>query len=94
VTGVANNLASFFGLVGSSFGPICGAMAADYILAGRKWAGPREGINFAGYIAWAVGFLVGNLSYQPAPLYSFIAGFAVYFVLAKAGLEPKVVEKK
>jgi cytosine permease len=94
VTGVANNLASFFGLVGSSFGPICGAMAADYILAGRKWAGPREGINFAGYIAWAVGFAVGNLSYQPAPLYSFIAGFAVYFILAKAGLQPKVVEKK
>ena len=29
---------------------------------------------------------------QPAALYSFIAGFVVYAALAKAGLEPKVVE--
>ena len=100
VTGVANNLASFFGLVGASFGPICGAMAADYLLAGRRWAGPREGINFAGYIAWLVGFLIGISPrlvpaemapyVEPAPLYSFIAGFVVYAALAKAGLEPKV----
>ena len=102
VTGVAARIISFFVIVGASFGPICGAMAADYLLSGRKWAGPREGINVAGYAAWAVGFLVGILPSlplpadvivyaQPAPLYSFIAGFVVYWVLAKAGLEPKTV---
>ena len=28
---------------------------------------------------------------QPAVVYSFITGFVVYAILAKAGLEPKVV---
>jgi cytosine permease len=103
VTGVATHLISFFSIVGASFGPICGAIAADYLLSGKRWAGPREGINWAGYIAWAVGFVVGILPFlplppdtkrlvQPAALYSFIAGFVVYAVLAKAGLEPKVVK--
>ncbi len=102
VTGVAENLVGFFTIVGASFGPICGAMAADYFLSGRKWAGPREGINWAGYGAWAVGFLVGIIPFlpvsqevqefsQPAVLYSFITGFVVYALLAKAGLEPKTV---
>jgi cytosine permease len=77
-------------------------MAADYLLSGRRWAGPREGINWAGYIAWAVGFIIGILpnlpvspeikAYsQPAVLYGFIAGFVVYAILAKAGLEPRTV---
>lgn len=102
VTGVAENLVGFFTIVGASFGPICGAMTADYLLSGRKWAGPREGVNMAGYAAWAVGFIVGILPFlpipenvktwvQPAVLYSFITGFIVYAALAKAGLEPKVV---
>jgi cytosine permease len=101
-TGVAKDLVSLFTIIGASFGPICGAMAADYWLSGRKWAGPREGINFAGYGAWAVGFLIGILPFlpisedvkpylQPAAVYSFIAGFVVYAILAKAGLQPKLV---
>jgi len=103
-TGIAANLITFFQIVGASFGPICGAIAADYLLAGRKWAGPREGINWAGYIAWALGFLVGIAPFpfmplpdevkryaQPAVLYSFIVGFVAYWALAKAGLQPKVV---
>ena len=101
VTGVAQNLIGFFSIVGASFGPICGAMMADYLLAGRKWAGPRRGINWAGYIAWALGFLVGILPFlplspeikqncQPAAVYSTITGFVVYAILAKAGLEPPV----
>ena len=53
VSGVAENLIGFFTIVGASFGPICGAMAADYLLAGKRWAGPREGVNLAGYGAWA-----------------------------------------
>jgi cytosine permease len=100
VSGVAMNLAGFFGIVGASFGPICGAIAADYLLSGRRWAGPREGVNLAGYISWAIGFAVGVLPNilpdnlkgyaQPAPLYSFIVGFLVYMLLAKMGLQPKV----
>lgn len=101
-TGVAGDLIGLFTIIGASFGPICGAMAADYLLSGRKWAGPREGINWAGYGAWAVGFAIGILPFlpisedikpylQPAAVYSFIAGFVVYALLAKAGLQPKVV---
>lgn len=104
VTGAANNLAGFFGLVGASFGPVCGALAADYLLSGKRWAGPREGVNLAGYIAWLVGFLVGisprlapaamQAYLEPAPLYSFIAGFVLYALLAKAGLEPKLASSR
>ena len=61
ITGVAANLIGFFTIVGASFGPIIGAMVADYLLSGKKWSGPREGVNLAGYIAWAVGFIVGIL---------------------------------
>ncbi|MBK9167702.1 MAG: cytosine permease [Bryobacterales bacterium] len=100
VTGVAENLIGFFTIVGASFGPICGAMAADYLLSGRRWAGPREGINWAGYGAWAAGFVVGILPFlplpdgvlryaQPAVVYSFVTGFVVYAALARAGLEPR-----
>jgi cytosine permease len=102
ITGAAANLIGLFTIVGASFGPICGAMAADYLLSGKKWSGPREGINLAGYAAWAVGFVIGILPFlpisddvkpylQPAALYSFFAGFLVYAALAKAGLEPKPV---
>lgn len=102
VTGAAENLIGFFTIVGASFGPICGAIAADYLRSGRKWAGPRDGINWAGYGAWAVGFLIGILPFlpvsaeiqrlaQPAVLYSFVAGFGVYWLLAALGLEPKTV---
>lgn len=102
MTGAAGNLAGLFTIIGASFGPICGAMAADYWLSGKRWAGPRQGINFAGYIAWAIGFIIGILPFlpispetkpyvQPAAVYSFIAGFGVYAVLAKLGLQPKVV---
>ncbi|MGA2147004.1 MAG: cytosine permease [Bryobacteraceae bacterium] len=105
VTGIAGDLVGFFSIVGASFGPICGAMAADYLMNGRRWAGPRPGINWAGYGAWATGFLVGILPSlpvspeiksisQPAPLYSFIVGFAAYFALAKAGLEPRAISAK
>ena len=103
VKGWAFNLGSVFNLIGAAFGPICGSMAADYILSGFKWAGPRKGINWAGYIAWAVGFVVGILPNElvapetfgfitPAPVIAFIIGFVLYYVLAKAGLEPPVVE--
>jgi purine-cytosine permease-like protein len=102
ITGAAGNLVGLFTIIGASFGPICGAMVADYWMSGKKWAGPREGINFAGYGAWAVGFVIGILPFlpiseetklylQPAAVYSFVAGFVVYVILAKAGLQSKVV---
>jgi cytosine permease len=98
-TGAAQNLVGFFLIIGASFGPIIGAMVADYLRSG-KWSGPRQGINWAGYIAWAVGFFVGILgvipgigfSYGLETLMSFIVGFTVYLILAELGLEPEVVE--
>jgi cytosine permease len=103
IKGWAFNLGSVFNLIGASFGPICGSMAADYLLSGCKWAGPRKGINWAGYIAWVVGFVVAILPndlvapekcsfIRPAPVIAFVIGFVLYAVLAKAGLEPEVVE--
>jgi cytosine permease len=105
-TGVANNLVGFFGIVGASFGPICGAMAADYLVSGRRWSGPRQGINWAGYFAWAVGFVVGIPDHipglpatwtradNPSVLYSFGAGFVVYMALAAARLRPEVIGRE
>jgi len=106
VTGAAQNLIGFFTIVGASFGPICGAMAAEYLLEGGKWAGPRQGVNLAGYIAWALGFIVGVLPQipgvpaglarldNPAPLFSFVVGFVVYWLLAQAGMRPPVVAQQ
>jgi cytosine permease len=102
-TGLAANLVPFFQIVGASFGPICGAMLADYLLSGRKWAGPRQSVNLAGYGAWAMGFVVGIVPFlpvpdawktyaQPATVYSALAGFLTYIVLAKAGLESAPVK--
>ncbi len=42
VTGWAGNAIDVFNLIGALFGPVCGAMVADYLLSGRKWAGPRQ----------------------------------------------------
>ncbi len=104
ITGVAQNLIGFFTVVGASFGPICGAMTADYILAGFKWSGPRQGINWAGYVAWAIGFMVGILDHvpgvpsslvrldRPSVLWSYVIAFVVYYLLARAGLRPPAVQ--
>jgi cytosine permease len=104
ITGIADHLVGFFGIVGASFGPICGAMAADYISSGMQWSGPREGMNWAGIFAWLAGFAVGVPDHipglpaawakadNPAVLYSFAVGFLVYFALASLGLRPATVE--
>jgi len=104
VTGWAGKVIDVFSVIGASFGPICGAMAADYLLAGRKWAGPRAGFNPAGWISWAVGFFVGSADllakYVPAlaslqgkmpvpPLSALVVGFVLYIILAKIGLESR-----
>ncbi|MGA2501983.1 MAG: hypothetical protein ABSH20_29935, partial [Tepidisphaeraceae bacterium] len=59
VSGLVGKVIWVFVVIGASFGPVCGAMMADYLLAGRKWSGPRAGFNPAGWISWAIGFAVG-----------------------------------
>ena len=100
VSGLAGDVISVFSVIGASFGPICGAMAADYLLSGKKWAGPRAGFNPAGWISWAVGFMVGTADFIPAtaglvpvpPLAALVVGFVLYIILAKAGLQSKTLE--
>lgn len=103
ITGWAGDLPKYFIVIGASFGPICGAMAVDYLLAGKRWSGPRVGFNPAGWIAWAIGFVVGllpnikvwlNLSIPDvpaAPVVAFIVGAVVYFVCAKAGMQTAII---
>jgi len=90
-----------FGFIGASFGPVCGAMMADYLLSGKKWAGPRAGFNPAGWISWAVGFFVGGApllvdwfaALIPCPpVAAFVVGFGLYWILARAGMESKKLE--
>lgn len=100
VTGLAGNAVGVFKIIGASFGPICGAMAADYLLAGRKWAGPRAGFNPAGWLSWLVGFVVGAADFIPQlagkvpcpPVAAFLVGFVLYAVLAMIGLQSRTLE--
>ena len=107
VTGVAGDATKVFDIIGASFGPVCGAMVADYLLSGGKWAGPRAGLNPAGWISWVVGAAVGAYNmvapYIPAlkelkfevpvaPVAAFVVGFVLYFLLAKAGLQSKSLD--
>ena len=96
VTGLAGRVVPVFVVIGASFGPICGAMFVDYLMNDKKWTGPRAGFNPAGWIAWAVGFVVGILpnlgvAVPAAPVLAFVAGALVYFVCAKVGLLSRVV---
>jgi len=106
VTGWAGNAIAVFSVIGASFGPVCGAMAADYLLAGRKWPGPRAGFNMAGWISWVVGFAVGAVEFIAQipgleglagkipcpPMAAFIVGFILYALLAKIGLQGKTLQ--
>jgi cytosine permease len=97
VTGLAGKATIVFTIIGASFGPICGAMLVDYLLAGCAWPGPRAGFNPAGWLAWLAGFVVGILPIlqiyplPAAPVAAFIVGAVVYFVCAKLGLQSKVI---
>ncbi len=98
LTGASANLVPYFGLIGASFGPVIGAMIADYFLNGGRWSGPREGVNWAGYAAWLVGFLVGISNnevvtrllgrellpaWHPTGVYSLLVGCVVYIIMAR-----------
>lgn len=92
ITGVAGDLVPVFTIIGASFGPICGAMAVDYMLNGCKWAGPRIGFNPAGWLAWGFGFVVGimpniGLPLPLAPVWAMLVGGGIYFLATKAGLQ-------
>jgi len=98
--GWAGDAVGVFKIIGASFGPVCGAMMADYLLSGCKWAGPRAGFNPAGWISWILGFAVGAADFIPGlagqvpcpPVAAFIVGFILYALLAKAGLQSKSVQ--
>ncbi|MDR2863547.1 MAG: hypothetical protein LBV54_06725, partial [Puniceicoccales bacterium] len=106
LSGAAGQAAAVFTVIGASFGPVCGALFADYILAGRKWAGPRAGFNPAGWLSWALGFAVGAAGLFPAvvkaapfvaqipvpPVSAFAVGLVVYFVASAIGLSSKKLE--
>ncbi|MDR2117216.1 MAG: hypothetical protein LBP87_12630 [Planctomycetaceae bacterium] len=106
IFGYAKDAPAVFGVIGASFGPICGAMTADYLLAGRKWVGPRAGFNPAGWLSWFFGFIVGGIGMvypifagealpfeiPCPPLSAFIVGFVLYVLFAKIGLLSKVLE--
>jgi len=88
-------------MVGAAFGPIAGVMLADYIRSGG-WNGPRKGINWAGYIAWIFGLVLGLLGvitkkkfgYGLESLIPMVAAAAAYFTLAGLGLEPETISLK
>lgn len=94
LSGWAAKVIPVFVVIGASFGPICGAILADYLLSKRTWAGPRAGFNPAGWLAWALGFTVGILpnwgvAVPAAPLLAFLTGFLVYFLAAQLKLESR-----
>ena len=94
--GYAANLGGVFGVIGASFGPVCGAMAVDYLMAGKRWAGPRVGFNAPGWMAWGLGFIVGILPnfgcpIPAAPFWAMVVGGVVYYLGSKFGLESKVI---
>jgi cytosine permease len=105
VTGWAGNAIGVFSIIGASFGPVCGAMMADYLLSGGKWAGPRAGFNPAGWISWVLGFAVGAAEFIALipgleqlsgkipcpPVAAFIVGFVLYLILAKVGLQSRTI---
>jgi cytosine permease len=71
-------------------------MMVDYLLAGGKWTGPRAGFNPAGWISWALGFVIGILpnlgvDVPAAPVLAFLVGAVVYFLCAKVGLVSPVL---
>jgi cytosine permease len=93
---MAGQLIPVFNIIGASFGPICGAMAVDYMLNNCKWAGPRKGFNPAGWLAWGFGFGVGimpnlGIDLPMASVWAMVVGAVIYFLAAKAGLQSETV---
>jgi cytosine permease len=106
VLGWAGKAVDVFTVIGASFGPVCGAMMADYLLSGGKWAGPRAGVNPAGLISWIIGFAVGAVEFIAKipgleavsgkvpcpPVAAFVVGFVLYLILAVVGLQTRTLQ--
>lgn len=105
ITTWAGNAGQVFTVIGASFGPVCGSMMADYFLSGCKWAGPRAGVNPAGWLAWIIGFAVGSITLLSGifdfslpfvvpcpPVSAFLTGLVLYFIFAGLGLQSRVLE--
>ncbi|MGL4943610.1 MAG: hypothetical protein ACRC46_10515 [Thermoguttaceae bacterium] len=106
LTKAAGQAVDVFTVIGASFGPICGAMFAEYISGSGRWSGPRRGVNPAGWLAWLAGFAVGAstlivtkfmgqtmpFEIPCPPMAAFIVGFIVYDILAALGIQTSLVE--
>jgi cytosine permease len=101
VLGWAEELETIFAVMGAVFGPLAGAIAADYVFHRGAWPGARQGLNRAGLFAWAAGLAVGLVPlasratrwsagdrFQPAAVFAFLASFLVYLILASLGSGP------
>jgi hypothetical protein len=100
VGGWSDRTETVFNVLGATFAPMAGAMAADYRRQRGRWPGPRRGVNPAGLISWMIGLAVGlaptianalgsdRLSrLQPAALGAFVAAYLAYELLGLCGLE-------
>lgn len=100
-SGLVSHLLPVFGFVGAVFAPVAGAISADYVRSRGAWTHPRRGWNRPGFLAWAVGLVVGLtpvvagvLGYarlaaaQPAAVYAYLAAFVTYLAVAPLGESP------
>ncbi len=89
----ANAIVKVLNFIGVSFGPICGAIFVEYFLCKGNWGGPRKSFNPAGWLAWAVGFVVGLLptfgvcEIPMTTVITFAVGAVVYWVAMLLGLK-------
>jgi cytosine permease len=95
-TGGAGRLETIFTLMGATFAPMVGALAADYLRRRGGWADARRGINTPGLVGWAVGLVVGLVPIlggkagawlQPSAVFAFLAALVTYLILATLGAE-------
>ena len=103
VTGAAKELPSVFGLHRRLLRPHRGRDGGGLPHGRREMGRPRAGFNPAGWAAWLIGFIVGilpnpmlaplgiHVDVPCAPVAAFIVGAVVYFVLAKMGMESRVI---
>ena len=89
----AGAIVKVLNFIGVSFGPICGAIFVEYFLCKGNWGGPRKGFNPAGWLAWAIGFVVGLLptfgvcEIPMTTVVTFAVGAVVYWLAMLAGLK-------
>ena len=102
VAGLVDRTYPVLGVVGALLAPILGAVAADATRTRGEWAGPRNGLNWPGLVAWIAGLGVALVPlsfvtrrigiFQPAAIISFAVAFLTYHLVAlvvgESRLEP------